>query len=73
MCFAGDGLGSLSVAYVTGDSVEVLSPLRVTDTHTVVNTSNLSLWGLVRKYIRKALLSIKGQVLPFHHSNQFSM
>lgn len=66
ICFAGEGLDSLSVAHVTGDSVEVLPPLRVTDTHVVVNITDLSLWGLVRMF--KPFLSIKGQVLPFLQS-----
>ncbi|XP_034148415.1 GTPase IMAP family member 8 isoform X2 [Esox lucius] len=60
---SGEGLGSLSVAHVTGDSVEVLPPLRVTETHIVVTIRDLSLWGLVRTFI--PFLSIKGQVLPF--------
>ncbi|XP_029586469.1 uncharacterized protein LOC115172822 isoform X2 [Salmo trutta] len=63
---SGEGLDSLSVAHVTGDSVEVLPPLRVTDTHVVVNITDLSLWGLVRMF--KPFLSIKGQVLPFLQS-----
>ncbi|XP_064860374.1 NACHT, LRR and PYD domains-containing protein 1-like isoform X1 [Oncorhynchus nerka] len=48
---SGEGLDSLSVAHVTGDSVEVLPPLRVTDTHVVVNITDLSVWGLVRVFI----------------------
>lgn len=46
--------------------MEVLPPLRVTDTHVVVNITDLSLWGLVRMF--KPFLSIKGQVLPFLQS-----
>ena len=53
----------MSVAHVSGDNVELLPPLRVTDTHVVVNITDLSLWGLVRWYI--PFLTTRGQVLPF--------
>ncbi|XP_062336949.1 NACHT, LRR and PYD domains-containing protein 1a-like isoform X1 [Osmerus eperlanus] len=61
---SGEGLKSLSVAHVSGDNVEILPPLRVTDTHVVVNITDLSLWGLVRRFI--PFLTIRGQVLAFH-------
>ena len=54
------------MAHVSGDNVELLPPLRVTDTHVVVNITDLSLWGLVRWFI--PFLTTRGQVLPFHQS-----
>ncbi|XP_046879729.1 uncharacterized protein LOC124470075 isoform X1 [Hypomesus transpacificus] len=60
---SGAGLKSLSVAHVSGDDVELLPPLRVTDTHVVVNITDLPLWGLVRRVI--PFLTSRGKVLPF--------
>ncbi|XP_064827455.1 sterile alpha motif domain-containing protein 9-like [Oncorhynchus masou masou] len=60
---SGKGFDSLSVAHVTGDSVEVLQPVRVTDSHAVVDITDLSIWGLL-SYIFPS--SVKGQVLLFH-------
>ncbi|XP_067117107.1 uncharacterized protein [Osmerus mordax] len=41
-----EGREVLSVAHVTGGSVELVPPLRVTDSHVVVDVTDLSLWGL---------------------------
>ncbi|KAM9437594.1 uncharacterized protein ACWYII_015456 isoform 2-T3 [Salvelinus alpinus] len=60
---SGKGFDSLSVAHVTGDSVEVLQPVRVTDSHAVMDITELSLWGLVSSYFSS---SVEGQVLLFH-------
>ncbi|XP_067087591.1 uncharacterized protein [Osmerus mordax] len=60
---SGEGVDSLCVAHISGDNVELLPPLRVTDTHVVVNITDLSLWGLVRRFI--PFLTTRGQVLPF--------
>ena len=54
----------MSVAHVSGEKVELLPPMRVTDTHVVVNITDLSLWGLLRRII--PFLTIRGQVLAFH-------
>ena len=51
------------MAHVSGDNVELVPPLRVTDTHVVVNITDLSLWGLVRRFI--PFLTTRWQVLPF--------
>ncbi|XP_045546160.1 uncharacterized protein isoform X2 [Salmo salar] len=60
---SGKGFDSLSVVHVTGDSVEVLQPVRVTDSHAVMDITDLSLWGLVSSYFSS---SVEGQVLLFH-------
>ncbi|XP_067108283.1 NACHT, LRR and PYD domains-containing protein 1a-like [Osmerus mordax] len=60
---SGGGLKSLSVAHVSGGNVELLPPLRVTDTHVVVNITDLPLWGLVRRLIPS--LTTRGKVLSF--------
>jgi hypothetical protein len=60
---AGKGFDSLSVAHVTGDSVEVLQPVRVTDSHAVVDVPDLCFWGLLSCIFPS---SVKGQVLLFH-------
>ncbi|XP_036375400.1 uncharacterized protein LOC118771499 [Megalops cyprinoides] len=52
----------LSVAHVVGDSIEVLQPLEVTDTHVKVKISSFSLFGLIKSPSHS---SIKGQVLLF--------
>ena len=62
-CVSGEGREVLSVAHVAGGSVELVPPLRVTDTHVVVDVTDLSLWGLVRWFLPS--LTIKGQVLLF--------
>ncbi|XP_062303590.1 uncharacterized protein LOC134007888 [Osmerus eperlanus] len=60
---SGEGREVLSVAHVTGGSMELVPPLRVTGSHVVVDVTDLSLWGLVRWFLPS--LTIKGQVLLF--------
>ncbi|KAM6962476.1 uncharacterized protein FYW47_008135 [Aplochiton taeniatus] len=56
----GGGCESLSVAHVTDDSVEVVPPLRVTDTHAVVDVTHLSLWGLLKKILFNSTITGQG-------------
>ena len=41
--------GDLCVAHITDEGVELLEPLRVTQTHVFVNVTHLSLYGLLEK------------------------
>ncbi|XP_066578863.1 uncharacterized protein LOC136768523 isoform X2 [Amia ocellicauda] len=52
----------LAVAHVTGDNVEVLQPLEVTETHVRVSILGLSLLGLIMSWISP---TVHGQVLLF--------
>ncbi|MEQ2222785.1 hypothetical protein ILYODFUR_029999 [Ilyodon furcidens] len=59
----------LSVAHITDDDgMNILEPMRITDTHVSVNVPHLSNFGLVWDTIRSCLhmtLPLKGQVLLF--------
>ncbi|KAF5900844.1 NACHT, LRR and PYD domains-containing protein 1b allele 2-like, partial [Clarias magur] len=55
----------LTVAHVTGGNVEIIQPLKVTNTHVVVDVHSLSLFGLLRDLIFQAY-PIEAQVLLFY-------
>ncbi|XP_073323720.1 uncharacterized protein [Pagrus major] len=62
--------GLLSVVHITGDGMNVLEPLEVTDTHVVVTVSHFSAFGLVKDFIKRFLNSnkmrpVSGKVLLF--------
>ncbi|KAG7455086.1 hypothetical protein MATL_G00252860 [Megalops atlanticus] len=59
---SGDKCDFLSVAHVDGDSMEMLQPLEVTDTHVRVKVRGFSSFGLIKSPSHS---SIKGQVLLF--------
>uniref|UniRef100_A0A4W4GVP7 FIIND domain-containing protein n=1 Tax=Electrophorus electricus TaxID=8005 RepID=A0A4W4GVP7_ELEEL len=54
----------LAVARFTGENLEVIKPLRVTDTHVIVAIHGLSLFGLIRKIFPAR--SMSAQVLLFY-------
>lgn len=59
---------SLSVIHITDDGMNILQPLRITQTHVVVNVPHLSAFGLVWDYIKRFMTSnapTYGQVLLF--------
>ncbi|KAM9856844.1 NACHT, LRR and PYD domains-containing protein 12-like isoform 2-T3 [Aulostomus maculatus] len=60
---------SLSVVHVTNDGMSIIQPLRVTDTHVVVDISHLSafgiVWDLIQRFTSFGLKPINGQVLLF--------
>ncbi|KAM4603564.1 uncharacterized protein ACJ7VT_018253 isoform 2-T2 [Polymixia lowei] len=60
--------GSLSVVHITDDGMSILEPQKITETHVVINVSNLSAFGLIWDYIKRFLtpdVPISGQVLLF--------
>ena len=60
--------GLLSVIHITDDGISILEPLKITDTHVVVNVPDLSacglVWDLVKSYMN-ITRPIRGQVLLF--------
>ncbi|XP_036426677.1 NACHT, LRR and PYD domains-containing protein 1-like isoform X2 [Colossoma macropomum] len=54
-----------SVAHFAGDNIEIMPPVRVTDTHVVISIQSLSLFGLLKSMIFDAS-PISAQVLLFH-------
>ncbi|KAK2900600.1 hypothetical protein Q8A67_008715 [Cirrhinus molitorella] len=62
--FPDENKDSLAVAHFTGDNVEIIQPLKVTETHVMVDIRDLSCFVLV--WIRsKFIPRIDGQVLLF--------
>nr|XP_020480872.1 uncharacterized protein LOC109974812 isoform X2 [Monopterus albus] len=59
----------LCVAHFRHGRMGILKPLKITDTHVVVNVPHLSALGLIWKWVKKFLNKkrIIGQVLLFHH------
>ncbi|XP_073712136.1 NACHT, LRR and PYD domains-containing protein 1 homolog isoform X4 [Misgurnus anguillicaudatus] len=55
---------SLAVAHITGDNVEVLQPLKVSSTHVIINITEFSLFGLIKKIIFPEC-PVQSQVLLF--------
>ncbi|XP_047665320.1 uncharacterized protein LOC113650939 isoform X2 [Tachysurus fulvidraco] len=54
----------LTVAHVTGGKVKILQPLKVTDTHVIVQIHGLSLFALIKALLFQAY-PIRAQVLLF--------
>ncbi|CAJ1053849.1 NACHT%2C LRR and PYD domains-containing protein 12-like isoform X1 [Xyrichtys novacula] len=52
----------LSVVHITDDGMSVIQPLEITDTHVVVETPHLSIFGLIKNFFTGPVL---GQVLLF--------
>ncbi|KAM9412114.1 uncharacterized protein ACWYII_026470 isoform 3-T3 [Salvelinus alpinus] len=59
---------ALSVAHICSNSVEILVPNRVTDSHVIININGLSRWTLYR-HKPKTKKRINGQVLLFLELN----
>ncbi|XP_034538658.1 NACHT, LRR and PYD domains-containing protein 12-like isoform X2 [Notolabrus celidotus] len=60
--------GLLSVVHITDDGMSFLKPLKITDTHVVVDVPHLSVFGLVIDLFKRLLnipREIKGQVQLF--------
>ncbi|XP_039895407.1 NACHT, LRR and PYD domains-containing protein 12-like isoform X4 [Simochromis diagramma] len=58
--------GLLSVAHVFDDGISILKPMRITDTHVIVNISHLSAFGLIWNFFKKSFkIPEAGQVLLF--------
>ncbi|XP_058239091.1 NACHT, LRR and PYD domains-containing protein 1b allele 2-like [Hemibagrus wyckioides] len=55
----------LTAAHVTGGNVELIQPLKVTNTHVIINNEGLSLFGLLRALIFREY-PITAQVLLFY-------
>ncbi|KAG7314432.1 hypothetical protein KOW79_021735 [Hemibagrus wyckioides] len=54
----------LTVAHVTGGNVEMLQPLKITNTHVIIEVQNLSPFGLLKALLWPAF-PIRAQVLLF--------
>ncbi|GAA6102254.1 uncharacterized protein LOC113650939 isoform X2 [Tachysurus ichikawai] len=54
----------LTVAHVTGGNVKIVQPLKVTDTHVIIQIHGLSLFGLIKALLFRAF-PIRAQVLLF--------
>ncbi|XP_053473443.1 uncharacterized protein LOC128603201 isoform X2 [Ictalurus furcatus] len=54
----------LTVAHATGGNVEIIQPLKVTDTHVIIHIHGLSLFGLLKALLFQAY-PIRAQVLLF--------
>ncbi|XP_036436877.1 uncharacterized protein LOC118815050 [Colossoma macropomum] len=54
----------LEVAHFTGENVEVIPPLKVTNTHVIISIQGLSLFGLLKKILHPGPIS--AQVLLFY-------
>ncbi|KAI4903330.1 hypothetical protein NFI96_018533, partial [Prochilodus magdalenae] len=61
----GENQEELAVAHLTGDNIEVIWPLKVTDTHVVISIQGLSFFGLLKKMMTFSI-PINGQVLLFY-------
>ncbi|XP_073324782.1 uncharacterized protein [Pagrus major] len=60
--------GLLSVVHITGDGMNFLEPLEVTDTHVVVTVPHFSAIGLLKNFIKRLLNKMRpvsGKVLLF--------
>ncbi|KAF4079400.1 hypothetical protein AMELA_G00177560 [Ameiurus melas] len=55
----------LAVAHFSGGNVEIIQPLKVTDTHVIIDIENLSYFGLFKKMQHKEY-PIRAQVLLFY-------
>lgn len=53
------------MAHVTGGNVEIIQPLKVTNTHVIIDIEGLSLFGVLKALLYKGY-SIKAQVLLFY-------
>ncbi|XP_073714424.1 NACHT, LRR and PYD domains-containing protein 1 homolog [Misgurnus anguillicaudatus] len=62
--FSEENKVSLAVAHITGDNVEVLQPLNVSSTHVIINITEFSLFGLIKKIIYPES-PVRSQVLFF--------
>lgn len=60
----GDNRNGLAVAHFTGGNMEVMQPIKVTETHVMIDIRDLSLFGLLWMKIFSRP-SITGQVLLF--------
>ncbi|KAF4073363.1 hypothetical protein AMELA_G00257900 [Ameiurus melas] len=54
----------LTVAHATGGNVEIIQPLKVTDTHVIIHIHGLSLFGLIKALLFQEY-PIRAQVLLF--------
>ncbi|XP_053474113.1 uncharacterized protein LOC128603594 [Ictalurus furcatus] len=57
----------LTVAHMTGGNVEIIQPLKVTDTHVIIDIQRLSLFGLLKSLLFPAY-PIRAQVLLFYNN-----
>ncbi|KAK3527484.1 hypothetical protein QTP86_023019, partial [Hemibagrus guttatus] len=58
----------LTVAHVTGINVEILQPLKVTNTHVIIEIQHLSCFGLL-KLLKLLAYPIRAQVLLFYEKS----
>ncbi|XP_048018723.1 NACHT, LRR and PYD domains-containing protein 1 homolog isoform X2 [Megalobrama amblycephala] len=65
--FSEENKDGLAVAHFTGGTVEIIQPLKVTETHVITDIKELSNFGLVsiKRIISKIVFRIRGQVLLF--------
>nr|XP_046246973.1 uncharacterized protein LOC124060274 [Scatophagus argus] len=68
---SGDGQHFLSVAHVTGDSVDFITPGQVTDSHVIISVSGFSCFGLLTRASSND--AIGGLVLPFYQPSHHSL
>ncbi|KAL4001569.1 hypothetical protein ACER0C_006868 [Sarotherodon galilaeus] len=58
--------GLLSVAHIFDDGMSILKPMRINDTHVIVNVPHLSAFGLIWNFVKKSFkIPEPGQVLLF--------
>lgn len=55
----------LAVAHFSEGNMEIIQPLKVTNTHVIIEVQNLSLFGLLKKWIFQEI-PISAQVLLFY-------
>lgn len=51
MCFTEENKDSLTVARFTSGNVEIMKPLKVTETHVIIDIRDLSHFGLLKRII----------------------
>lgn len=64
-CITGKTPVGLVVAHFTGENIEVIQPLKVTNTHVIISVPDLSFFGLLKKMVFYDS-PIRAQILIFY-------
>lgn len=64
MCFTEEDMDCLAVAHFTNGNVAIMNPLKVTETHVMIDIKDLSIFGLIKRMIFRPSPVI-AQVLVF--------
>lgn len=51
MCFTEENKDGLAVAHLTGGNTAIMQPLKVTETHVMIDIRDLSIFGLFKRMI----------------------